>query len=555
MAIVLAFGLPMAERAAGRLPSAHAQASLPSDADAHWWDGFAGDSGLENRSEAMITHQNSIVVGGWFTQAGGVVTGAVARWSGGTWSPVGLGLSNTVYAFTPYGNSLAAGGDFAASGPNPRARIAAWNGTEWTPLGSGLNSSVYALSVLGGSLVAGGAFTQADEAAAPYVAYWDNVGWNTFGSGGMNMPVYALTTHDGCVVAGGAFTQAGGVPCSYVAKLCDGATWEPLGSGMNGGVRVLGEYNGDLIAGGSFTTAGGVTANRIARWDGTAWSALGSGADVGTNGTVSALTVFDGHLIVGGFFSAAGGRAASNIAAWDGRDWRAMGSGTDGAVTCFASESESLFVGGGFIHAGRKESFHIAKWVGSVTAVTLASFFAERSDRGVMIRWEVAEERDHAGFHVFRGEPGGERRRLTPRILSGQDEYQFLDPQAPWTSVSYWLQEVSRSGEATWLGPVIAPPGGGSPAGLAVSDARPNPFGARTTCTYTLPEAGWTWVTVHDAQGRRVRTLSDGEENAGPHEAAWDGRDEGGAPAASGVYFIRVSWNGVTRATRLILSR
>ena len=33
----------------------------------------------------------------------------------------------------------------------------------------------------------------------------------------------------------------------------------------------------DLYAGGYFTTAGGVPANCIAKWNGSAWSALGSG--------------------------------------------------------------------------------------------------------------------------------------------------------------------------------------------------------------------------------------------------------------------------------------
>ena len=33
----------------------------------------------------------------------------------------------------------------------------------------------------------------------------------------------------------------------------------------------------NLYAGGYFTTAGGVPANYIAKWDGSAWSALGSG--------------------------------------------------------------------------------------------------------------------------------------------------------------------------------------------------------------------------------------------------------------------------------------
>ena len=35
----------------------------------------------------------------------------------------------------------------------------------------------------------------------------------------------------------------------------------------------------NLYAGGGFTTAGGVPANYIAKWDGSAWSALGSGMD------------------------------------------------------------------------------------------------------------------------------------------------------------------------------------------------------------------------------------------------------------------------------------
>ena len=34
-----------------------------------------------------------------------------------------------------------------------------------------------------------------------------------------------------------------------------------------------------LYAGGGFTTAGGVTVNCVAKWNGSAWSALGTGMD------------------------------------------------------------------------------------------------------------------------------------------------------------------------------------------------------------------------------------------------------------------------------------
>ena len=47
--------------------------------------------------------------------------------------------------------------------------------------------------------------------------------------------------------------------------------------GMNGTVFALDNYGGNLIAAGAFTNAGGVSVNNIAQWNGTSWSALGSG--------------------------------------------------------------------------------------------------------------------------------------------------------------------------------------------------------------------------------------------------------------------------------------
>ena len=85
---------------------------------------------------------------------------------------------------------------------------------------------------------------------------------------------------------------------------------------------------GNLYAGGDFATAGGVAANHIAKWDGSAWSALGSGM----NGIVHALAMDDaGNLYAGGDFAIAGGVAANHIAKWDGSTWSALGSGMNGA--------------------------------------------------------------------------------------------------------------------------------------------------------------------------------------------------------------------------------
>ena len=63
-------------------------------------------------------------------------------------------------------------------------------------------------------------------------------------------------------------------------------------------------------------------------------------------------------------------------------------------------------------------------------------------------------------------------------------------------------------------------------------------------------------LTVYDAQGRQVRELFSGTHAAGIRVHAWDGRTDAGAPASSGMYFVRVgNEEGAHRAKRLLLVR
>ena len=86
---------------------------------------------------------------------------------------------------------------------------------------------------------------------------------------------------------------------------------------------------GNLYAGGDFTTAGGVVANNIAKWDGTAWSPLGSGN--GMNNWVFTLAVDGaGYLVRRGAISPRPARSVANyIAKWNGTAWSPLGSGMD----------------------------------------------------------------------------------------------------------------------------------------------------------------------------------------------------------------------------------
>jgi uncharacterized membrane protein len=78
-------------------------------------------------------------------------------------------------------------------------------------------------------------------------------------------------------------------------------------------------------------------------------------------------------------------------------------------------------------------------------------------------------------------------------------------------------------------------------AGLALAAPSPNPSSSRTRLDFELPAAASAELAVFDASGRRVATLVDGEQPAGPHSATWDGRSAGGERVAAGLYFARLT--------------
>ena len=91
----------------------------------------------------------------------------------------------------------------------------------------------------------------------------------------------------------------------------DGSSWSAAGSGLDGIVSSFCIYLGKLYAGGDFITAGGSPVNHIARYDGASWGDIG-----GTSGTVFTMDYYDGTMISGGDFLSAGGVAVNNIAMW-----------------------------------------------------------------------------------------------------------------------------------------------------------------------------------------------------------------------------------------------
>ncbi|HMP36603.1 MAG TPA: hypothetical protein PKC43_04070 [Phycisphaerales bacterium] len=247
----------------------------------------------------------ALYAAGRFQSAGGLAAANIAKWSGSGWSPLGPGISGTgvgdiesVCVFDEGSGPMT----FAGFGttpvpgqPVPIRSIARWDGVEWSAVGGGVEGStptalsvVKALAVFddgsGPALYAGGTFTKAGGVPANNIARWDGAQWHALGAGITGGSVTALHVHDDgggpALYVGGLFSAAGGVPAASIARWKNGA-WSALGSGVAGGVvAAMATWDdgqgGDakLICGGAFTVAGGQSIRRLARWNGTSWSAL-----------------------------------------------------------------------------------------------------------------------------------------------------------------------------------------------------------------------------------------------------------------------------------------
>ncbi len=350
-------------------------------------------SALNGEVRSMVVFDNgsgaALYAAGTFTTAGGVTVNRVAKWNGTQWSALGSGLGGgttpSVDALVVFddgtGPKLYAGGKFTTSGSTSAKYVAKWTGTAWAQVGLGLASQVYALAVFndgtGSRLFAGGSFTTANSITFNRLAKWNGSAWQAV-SNGLNGVVRSLAVHnDGGgskLYIGGLFTQAGGsVTANRVARW-SGSAWSAVGSGVSGGspiqVNALLPWDSGsgakLYAGGRFTTAGSATVNHISLWNGAAWAAVGTG--LGTQ--VNALASFDdgtgSALYAAGSFTNIAGTTFNRLARWNGIAWEPVGSGVNGNALAdvpgtLPGKEPSLFVGGAFSSANGTTSTRVAR--------------------------------------------------------------------------------------------------------------------------------------------------------------------------------------------------
>ncbi|MBN1479658.1 T9SS type A sorting domain-containing protein [candidate division KSB1 bacterium] len=81
----------------------------------------------------------------------------------------------------------------------------------------------------------------------------------------------------------------------------------------------------------------------------------------------------------------------------------------------------------------------------------------------------------------------------------------------------------------------------------------PNPFNPTTCIRFGLPEATFVELTIFNSIGQKVRTLLSGYRQAGRFTFSWDGLNDGGEKAQSGVYLYRLETGDFNRTKKMLL--
>ncbi|MGD9900652.1 MAG: T9SS type A sorting domain-containing protein [Calditrichaceae bacterium] len=98
-------------------------------------------------------------------------------------------------------------------------------------------------------------------------------------------------------------------------------------------------------------------------------------------------------------------------------------------------------------------------------------------------------------------------------------------------------------------------PGPESPVSFELNSNFPNPFNPETNIRFSLDRLQKISLQIFDSRGRLIRVLADGLYKSGGHSVVWNGLSEKGIPAASGLYYYRLTGQKQTLTRKMLLIR
>ncbi len=166
------------------------------------------------------------------------------------------------------------------------------------------------------------------------------------------------------------------------------------------------------------------------------------------------------------------------------------------------------------------------------------------------LSWDASEDADFQYYKIYRG--------ASPEFMIDPLAAVHTTAAPVWqdlggTQASYYrISGVDYSGNEGLATLALGVSGvdGQVPNRPALAQNFPNPFNPSTRINFSLALAGQVRLGVFDSRGLLLRTLVAAGLPAGDHAVVWDGTDQQGLRAGSGVYYYRLEIAGERALTR-----
>ncbi|RQW04084.1 T9SS C-terminal target domain-containing protein, partial [candidate division KSB1 bacterium] len=181
------------------------------------------------------------------------------------------------------------------------------------------------------------------------------------------------------------------------------------------------------------------------------------------------------------------------------------------------------------------------------------SLTAQFKDDAVQLFWQTGAESDVRGFLVERMDKSSDSTRTVAMIPPQRTgAYSLIDREVQrGVTYTYRLSAVNAAARAAEIGAIaIRTP---LPRTILLAQNYPNPFNPNTTIHYILPAAQSVVLALYDVNGKHVRLLADGQQEAGEHSVTWDGKDDAGHQLPSGLYVCRLTGAGESLSKKMTL--
>ena len=121
------------------------------------------------------------------------------------------------------------------------------------------------------------------------------------------------------------------------------------------------------------------------------------------------------------------------------------------------------------------------------------------------------------------------------------------DPEIVYTGVT------GQNGYYEVMGTASITENDNTPESFSLFQNYPNPFNPSTVIPFSINGAGFIELSLYNMLGQKVRTLINGYCTAGKQSVIWNGLDDEGKNAGSGIYIYRLKQGNFTETRKLLL--